>query len=145
MGKLYKFLGLTVGVSLAGQDNKTKKAQYDCDVLYTTNNELGFDYLRDNMVPDAKYRVQRGHRFCVVDEVDSILIDEARTPLIISGSGTKTSELYNHADRFIRTLKESDYEIEQKHQQIRLTEEGVDKAEKIFSILKICQTYLRSN
>ncbi|MDD4350893.1 MAG: preprotein translocase subunit SecA [Clostridia bacterium] len=134
MGKLYKFLGLTVGVSLAGQDNKTKKAQYDCDVLYTTNNELGFDYLRDNMVPDAKYRVQRGHRFCVVDEVDSILIDEARTPLIISGSGTKTSELYNHADRFIRTLKESDYEIEQKHQQIRLTEEGVDKAEKFFNI-----------
>lgn len=134
MSKLYNFLGMTVGVALSGQDPQTKQKQYQCDILYSTNNELGFDYLRDNMVADAKYRVQRGHKFCIVDEIDSILIDEARTPLIISGSGTKTSELYVHADKFAKGLTADDYELEIKHQQIRLTEEGVAKAEKYFKI-----------
>lgn len=134
MGKLYKFLGLTVGVALAGQSPEQKKQAYDADVTYTTNNELGFDYLRDNMVPDAKYRVQRGHVFCIIDEVDSILIDEARTPLIISGSGRKTSEMYVSADSFVKTLKDSDFDIDIKQRQIRLTEDGVTKAEKYFKI-----------
>ena len=134
MGKLYKFLGLTIGVSLSGQDATTKQKAYACDITYGTNNEFGFDYLRDNMQPDKKYKVQRGHSFCIVDEVDSILIDEARTPLIISGSGDKTSDLYVKADSFVRRLNEGDYEIDIKQKQIRLTEEGVNRAEKYFGI-----------
>ena len=134
MGKLYKFLGLTIGVTLSGQSAEQKQKAYACDITYGTNNEFGFDYLRDNMQPDKKYKVQRGHHFCIVDEVDSILIDEARTPLIISGSGDKTSDLYVKADSFVRRLHEDDYEIDIKQKQIRLTEEGVTKAEKYFGI-----------
>ena len=134
MGRLYKFLGLTIGCTLAGQSPEEKKNAYLCDITYGTNNEFGFDYLRDNMQVDNKYKVQRGHNFCIVDEVDSILIDEARTPLIISGMGGKTSELYVVADNFVKRLKEEDIDIEQKHKQIRLTETGVEKAEAYFKI-----------
>ncbi len=134
MGKLYKFLGLTIGVTLANQSPEEKKAAYECDITYGTNNEFGFDYLRDNMQVDKKYKVQRGHNFCIVDEVDSILIDEARTPLIISGIGGKTSELYAVADSFVKALKDQDVDIEQKHKQIRLTETGVEKAERYFKL-----------
>ena len=134
MGKLYKFLGLSIGVSLSGQSAEAKQKAYACDITYSTNNELGFDYLRDNMQPDKKYKVQRGHSFCIVDEVDSILIDEARTPLIISGSGDKTSDLYVKADSFVRRLTESDYEIDIKQKQIRLTEDGVERAERYFGV-----------
>ena len=135
MGRLYKFLGLTIGVTLAGQSPEEKKKAYECDITYGTNNEFGFDYLRDNMQVEKRYKVQRGHHFCIVDEVDSILIDEARTPLIISGVGGKTSELYTIADNFVKRLKdEQDVEIDVKHKQIRLTEEGVEKAEKYFKL-----------
>ena len=134
MGKLYKFLGLTIGVTLTGQSPEEKKAAYECDITYGTNNEFGFDYLRDNMQVDKKYKVQRGHHFAIVDEVDSILIDEARTPLIISGVGGKTSELYEIANSFARRLTPQDYDIDQKHKQIRLTETGVEKAESFFKL-----------
>ena len=134
MGKLYKFLGLTIGVTLANQSPQEKKAAYACDITYGTNNEFGFDYLRDNMQTSKQMKVQRGHYFCIVDEVDSILIDEARTPLIISGMGGETDDLYVTANRFAKGLKEEDYEIEIKHKQIRLTEQGVAKAEKFFKL-----------
>ena len=134
MGRLYRFLGLTIGVTLTGQTPEEKKAAYECDITYGTNNEFGFDYLRDNMQVEKRYKVQRGHSFAIVDEVDSILIDEARTPLIISGVGGKTSELYTVANSFVRTLKEEDVDIEHKHKQIRLTETGVEKAEKYFKL-----------
>ena len=134
MGKLYKFLGLTIGVTLSGQSPEEKKNAYLCDITYGTNNEFGFDYLRDNMQVDKQYRVQRGHHFCIVDEVDSILIDEARTPLIISGIGGKTSELYTVANSFVKTLKDDDVDVDIKHKQIRLTETGVEKAEKYFKL-----------
>lgn len=134
MGKLYKFLGLTIGVTLSGQSPEEKKKAYQCDITYGTNNEFGFDYLRDNMQVNKNYKVQRGHHFCIVDEVDSILIDEARTPLIISGMGGKTSELYVVADKFAKTLKNEDVDIDIKRKQIRLTETGVAKAEKYFKL-----------
>ncbi len=134
MGKLYKFLGVTIGVTLSGQTPEEKQISYSCDITYGTNNEFGFDYLRDNMQVDKKYKVQRGHHFCIVDEVDSILIDEARTPLIISGIGGKTSELYTIADSFVKRLKEEDVDIDIKHKQIRLTETGVSKAETYFKL-----------
>ncbi len=134
MGRLYKFLGLTIGVTLSGQSPEQKKQAYLCDITYGTNNEFGFDYLRDNMQVENKYKVQRGHHFCIVDEVDSILIDEARTPLIISGIGGKTSELYAVADNFVKRLKDEDVDIDQKHKQIRLTETGVTKAETYFKL-----------
>jgi len=134
MGKLYKFLGLTIGVTLSGQSPEEKRNAYLCDITYGTNSEFGFDYLRDNMQVDNQYKVQRGHHFCIVDEVDSILIDEARTPLIISGIGGKTSELYVVANNFANTLKEEDIDIEIKHKQIRLTESGVEKAERYFKL-----------
>ena len=134
MGRLYKFLGLTIGVTLSGQTPEEKKRAYECDITYGTNNEFGFDYLRDNMQVEKRYKVQRGHSYAIVDEVDSILIDEARTPLIISGVGGKTSELYLVANNFVRTLKEDDVDIEQKHKQIRLTESGVEKAERYFKL-----------
>ncbi len=135
MGKVYKFLGLTVGVAISGMDPKAKKAAYDCDITYCTNNELGFDYLRDNMVVDKKQRVQRGQNFAIVDEVDSILIDEARTPLIISGRGMKSSETYVSADKFAKTLKENDdFEIDAKIKAIHLTEQGIEKAERYFKV-----------
>ena len=134
MGRLYKFLGLSIGVTLSGQTPEEKKKAYECDITYGTNNEFGFDYLRDNMQVDKKYKVQRGHSYAIVDEVDSILIDEARTPLIISGVGGKTSEMYDVADNFVKRLKEEDVDIEQKHKQIRLTESGVEKAENYFKL-----------
>ena len=134
MGKLYKFLGLTIGVTLSGQTPEEKRNAYLCDITYGTNNEFGFDYLRDNMQVDNQYKVQRGHHFCIVDEVDSILIDEARTPLIISGIGGKTSELYVVANSFVNTLKAEDVDIDIKHKQIRLTETGVEKAERYFKL-----------
>lgn len=134
MGKLYKFLGLTIGVTLSGQTPEQKKQAYLCDITYGTNNEFGFDYLRDNMQVNKEYKVQRGHNFCIVDEVDSILIDEARTPLIISGVGGKTSELYVVADNFVKSLKPEDYEEDLKTRAVRLTETGVSKAESYFKL-----------
>ena len=136
MGKVYKFLGLTVGVNLNSMDAKAKKEAYDCDITYTTNNELGFDYLRDNMVQDISQKVQRGQHFAIVDEVDSILIDEARTPLIISGRGFKSSEMYYTAQKFIKNLSPEDYELDEEktQKQIRLTESGVEKAERFFKV-----------
>ncbi|MGN0787914.1 MAG: preprotein translocase subunit SecA [Candidatus Onthoplasma sp.] len=134
MGKLYRFLGLTIGVTLSNQSPEEKHKAYECDITYGTNNEFGFDYLRDNMQVEKKYKVQRGHNFCIVDEVDSILIDEARTPLIISGVGGKISELYQVADNFAKRLEQTDVDIDQKTKQIRLTETGVEKAEKYFKL-----------
>lgn len=135
MGKVYKFLGLSVGVAISGMDEKSKRNAYNCDITYCTNNELGFDYLRDNMVVDKSQRVQRGQNFAIVDEVDSILIDEARTPLIISGRGMKSSERYYSADKFAKTLKEEeDFEIDLKIKAIHLTEQGIEKAERFFKV-----------
>ena len=134
MGKIYNFLGLSVGVILASQSFEQKKAAYECDITYCTNNELGFDYLRDNMATSKERVVQRGHHFCIVDEVDSILIDEARTPLIISGGNTGSSELYERADKFFHTLVPEDYEIDEKSKIVRLLETGVAKAERYFKI-----------
>ena len=115
MGKIFKFLGLTVGISTHDMTPAQKKEAYDCDITYSTNNELGFDYLRDNMVMRPEDRVARGYHFAIIDEVDSILIDEARTPLIISGRGMKSSEEYKKAARFAKSLKEKDYEIGRAH------------------------------
>lgn len=137
MGKVHKFLGLTVGVSLSGMDYAAKRKAYDCDITYLTNNEAGFDYLRDNMVVRKEDRVARGYNFAIVDEVDSILIDEARTPLIISGRGMKSSEVYQSAQRFAKTLKEDDYEIDLKSKAINLTESGIAKAERYFAVENI--------
>lgn len=137
MGKVHKFLGLTVGVSLSGMDYAAKRKAYDCDITYLTNNEAGFDYLRDNMVVRKEDRVVRGYNFAIVDEVDSILIDEARTPLIISGRGMKSSEAYHSAQRFVKTLKEDDFEIDLKSKAINLTESGIAKAERYFAVENI--------
>lgn len=134
MGKVYKFLGLSVGVICSGMDPKAKKQAYDCDITYCTNNELGFDYLRDNMVVQKEARVQRGHNFAIVDEVDSILIDEARTPLIISGPGMKSSENYVKAQKFAKSLKPEDYEKDEKRKTVNLTESGVAKAERYYAL-----------
>ncbi|MDD4815776.1 MAG: preprotein translocase subunit SecA [Clostridia bacterium] len=135
MGKIHKFLGLTVGVVFGGMDQKSRQLAYNSDITYATNNELGFDYLRDNMKTNAKDRVQRTHTFAIVDEVDSILIDEARTPLIVSGEGMKSSETYYTAQKFITTLVEKeDYEIDLKYKTIHLTENGTTKAEKYFKV-----------
>ncbi len=135
MGKVFKFLGLKVGVTLSGQNPQEKKKAYDADITYCTNNELGFDYLRDNMAAEAGARVQRGHAFAIVDEVDSILIDEARTPLIISGRGNKSSDGYVNAQKFVKTLKkEDDVEIDEKTKQLNLTESGIEKAERFFKV-----------
>ncbi len=134
MGRLYKFLGLTIGVTLTNQTPQEKKHAYECDITYGTNNEFGFDYLRDNMQVNKINKVQRGHHFCIVDEVDSILIDEARTPLIISGAGGKTNDLYPIADNFVKRLKAEDYDVDIKRKQVRLTESGVGKAESYFKL-----------
>lgn len=135
MGKVYKFLGLTVGVSLNGQKEEDKKKAYLADITYTTNNELGFDYLRDNMARTKNERVQRGLNFAIVDEVDSILIDEARTPLIISGRGGKSTDGYAVAQKFAKTLKkDEDVEIDIKTKQINLTESGITKAERFYNV-----------
>ena len=134
MGKVYRFLGLTVGVAVSGVPEAEKRKAYACDITYCTNNELGFDYLRDNMAVNKNQRVQRGHNFAIVDEVDSILIDEARTPLIISGRGMKSSEQYISAQKFVKTLKSDDYELDEKTKQLNLTESGIDKAERYFKL-----------
>ena len=137
MGKIFKFLGLTVGISLHNMDPNQKRAAYNCDITYSTNNELGFDYLRDNMVVRKEDRVARGYHFAIVDEVDSILIDEARTPLIISGRGMKSNETYKTAARFAKSLKEQDYEIDEREKAVRLTESGIEKAEKFFGVANL--------
>ena len=137
MEKLYNFLGLTTGVILHGQSTIVKKAQYACDITYGTNNEFGFDYLRDNMATNLNQKVQRGLNFAIVDEVDSILIDEARTPLIISAPGRDANKLYLAADAFCNTLSKDDYEIDEKMKSVSLTSQGVEKAEQFFSIANL--------
>ena len=129
MGQIYKFLGLTVGVIVHGLDDEQRKKAYDCDVTYGTNNELGFDYLRDNMKYRLEDMVQRGHIFAIVDEVDSILIDEARTPLIISGPLDDRSDFYNTIDAYIPKLDKTDYEVDEKQRTVTLTEAGMEKME----------------
>ena len=152
MGKVYRFLGLTVGLIVHDLDNNQRKAAYNADITYGTNNEFGFDYLRDNMVIYKENKVQRGHSFAIVDEVDSILIDEARTPLIISGQGEKSTDMYTIADRFARSLRmvkvaelnekedndelysDADYLVDEKAKTATLTPSGVKKAEEFFHI-----------
>ena len=151
MGKVYRFLGLTVGLVVHGVEAGDRKKAYEADVTYGTNNEFGFDYLRDNMVVYKANMVQRGHAFAIVDEVDSILIDEARTPLIISGKGEDSSVMYKRADDFAKTLKKSvivelddkvaaeeqvdgDYVVDEKRKTATLTESGVQKAEAFFHV-----------
>lgn len=135
MGKVYSFLGLSVGCVIHGISEEERRAAYEADITYGTNNEFGFDYLRDNMVTYEEELMQRDLNFAIVDEVDSILIDEARTPLIISGQGTKSTDLYKRADDFVKGLtKKADFEIEEKDEQISLTDEGVAKAEEFFEI-----------
>lgn len=151
MGKVFRFLGLTVGLIVHGVDTAEKRAAYDADISYATNNELGFDYLRDNMVIYKENRVQRGHNYAIVDEVDSILVDEARTPLIISGQGDKSTDLYDKADKFAKTLTmdkvretddkadndqiyDGDYIVDEKAKTSVLTTAGVKKAESAFNL-----------
>ena len=155
MGKVYRYLGLSIGVILHGLDNDERRAAYNSDITYATNNELGFDYLRDNMVTYKEERVQRGQNFGIVDEVDSILIDEARTPLIISGRGDKSTDLYTIADRFAKSLTfkkvvelddkadqdetndDCDYIIDEKAKTATITRQGVKKAEKAFNVINL--------
>ncbi|PLR91922.1 preprotein translocase subunit SecA [Bacillus sp. T33-2] len=135
MGRLYEFLGLTVGLNLNGMSKEEKQAAYHADITYGTNNEYGFDYLRDNMVLYSDQKVQRPLHFAVIDEVDSILIDEARTPLIISGTAQKSTALYIQANAFVRTIKrDEDYTYDEKTKGVQLTEEGITKAERAFGI-----------
>ena len=135
MGKLYTFLGLTVGCVIHGISEADRRAAYQADITYGTNNEYGFDYLRDNMVIYKEAMMQRELNYAIIDEVDSILIDEARTPLIISGKGDKSTDMYRRADGFVRTLrKDDDFTIEEKDKQIALTDEGVEKCEKYFGV-----------
>ncbi len=150
MGKVYGFLGLKTGLIVHGQTPREKREAYAADITYATNNELGFDYLRDNMVVYKERMVQRGHSFAIIDEVDSILIDEARTPLIISGEGSKSTDLYDMADRLVRTMRrhtikemdtkqdlssyEEDYVVDEKAHTAVLTPNGIDKTEKFFNI-----------
>ena len=138
MGKVHRFLGLSVGLIVHDLEPEERRAAYACDITYGTNNELGFDYLRDNMVNRQENLVQRGHAFAIVDEVDSILIDEARTPLIISGQGEKSTELYDRVDAVVRTMKpEIHFEIEEKKKAVTLTDEGARKVETAFGIENI--------
>ncbi len=135
MGPIYESLGLSVGINKRELSSREKKEQYDCDILYTTNNELGFDYLRDNMVIRKENRVGRGLNYAIIDEVDSILIDEARTPLIISGGELKSANLYLEADKFVKGLKsDDDYIYDEKTKGVTLTDDGNQKAEKFFKI-----------
>jgi preprotein translocase subunit SecA len=129
MGRIYKFLGLTTGVIVHGMDDNQRRAAYAADVTYATNNELGFDYLRDNMKYERAQMVQRGHNYAIVDEVDSILVDEARTPLIISGPLEDRSEMYNTVDAFILKLEPADYEVDEKQRTAIFTEDGTEKLE----------------
>lgn len=137
MEPVYNFLGMTVGVIVANLDNVTRKNQYECDITYGTNNEFGFDYLRDNMVTKKTDKVQRLLNFAIIDEVDSILIDEARTPLIIAGEGDEDLNLYELSNNFIKTVKEEDFELDRKDKTIALTASGISKAESFFSIKNI--------
>ena len=138
MGRIHEFLGLSVGINLRDLTPQEKKKAYECDILYTTNNELGFDYLRDNMVTHKEDRVQRKLNFAIVDEVDSVLIDEARTPLIISGGDLKNVSMYEAADRFAKKLKKDiDYIYEEQNKSVTLTEEGVKKGEKEFHLANL--------
>ncbi|KPI56729.1 preprotein translocase subunit SecA [Clostridioides difficile] len=137
MQPVYEFLGLTVGVIINGQQSAERKLQYQCDITYGTNNEYGFDYLRDNMVTQNSEKVQRELNFAIVDEVDSILIDEARTPLIIAGGGDEGTKLYELANAFIKTIKDEDFEMDRKDSTIALTASGLSKAEKFFGIENI--------
>ncbi|MFR1788935.1 preprotein translocase subunit SecA [Clostridium sp.] len=135
MGVLYSFLGLTTGCIIHGITPQQRREAYGCDITYGTNNEFGFDYLRDNMVIHMADRVQRELNLCIVDEVDSILIDEARTPLIISGMGDKSTKFYNFADNFVKTLiNEKDFNVDEKASAVLLTDDGIVKAEKYFGI-----------
>lgn len=134
MGQIYRFLGLSVGVNSRPLTPSQKRDAFNCDITYTTNSELGFDYLRDNMVTDVKDHVLRGLHVAIVDEVDSILVDESRTPLIISGGAKKTANLYLQADAFAKRLKGDDFEIDEKTRQIMLSEKGVSVAERYFKI-----------
>ena len=135
MGELFKWLGLTVGLNLRELSSEEKKAQYNCDITYSTNNELGFDYLRDHMVTYKEAMVQRPLNFAIVDEVDSILIDEARTPLIISGGQKNNDNLYQQADLFVKGLeKDTDFEVDEKTKHVVLLEKGMEKAERFFGV-----------
>ena len=131
MGQIYNFLGLTVGVIVHGLDDSERKLAYACDITYGTNNEYGFDYLRDNMKYRLEDMVQRGHFYAIVDEVDSILIDEARTPLIISGPLDDRSDFYNTIDTFFPKLDKSDYDVDEKQRTVTLTEAGMEKLENL--------------
>ena len=135
MGQIYRFLGLTVGVNARAKSTREKKEAYLCDITYTTNSELGFDYLRDNMATDMEHRVLRGLNFCIVDEADSILIDESRTPVIISGGVKTSSSQYTVADRFCKALKKDvDFSVDVKEKTVNLTDSGNTKAERMFGI-----------
>ena len=133
MGELYKWLGLTVGVNTAEMSPDEKREAYNCDITYSTNSEIGFDYLRDNMVVYKEDMVQRPLNFALIDEVDSVLIDEARTPLIISGQTEPSVTLYQRADRFVKTLTDGDYTIDWESKSISLTENGIRRGEKYFN------------
>ncbi len=138
MGEIHRFLGLTVGCNVRALPNFEKRKVYECDITYTTNSEVGFDYLRDNMVTNSKDRVLRPLNFALVDEVDSILIDESRTPLIISGGSREGAQYYEQADRFAKKLNEgSDYVVDEKSRSVQLTEDGVSKAEKNFKVANL--------
>ncbi|MDO4377775.1 MAG: preprotein translocase subunit SecA [Erysipelotrichia bacterium] len=140
MGKIHRFLGLSVGLNRHGLNAQQKRAAYQCDITYTTNSEAGFDYLRDNMVTNVNERVLRGLNFALVDEVDSILIDESRTPLIISGGKKDTANLYIKADKFVKKLhEEEDYTIDVQSKSIMLTEEGISRAEQYFGVENLYQ------
>src|SRR3546814_7433599 len=132
MGQIYRFLGMTVGVIVPNLTDQQRRAAYAADITYGTNNEFGFDYLRDNMKYDRAQMVQRPFNFAIVDEVDSILIDEARTPLIISGPTDDKSELYISVDAIVKQLVPEDYEVDEKQQPVVLTEDGTEKIERMF-------------
>ena len=139
MGKVFDHLGITTGCIINDLSDEDRKKNYNCDITYATNNELGFDYLRDNMKYDLNDMVQRDHNYCIVDEVDSILIDESRTPLIISGKVDDKTSLYNTTNNFIKNLQKEDFELDEKNKNVILTDAGVDKIEKIASQKKILQ------
>ena len=148
MGKIFSYLGITTGCITNNLDDRERKKNYACDITYATNNELGFDYLRDNMKYELSDMVQRGHNFCIVDEVDSILIDESRTPLIISGRLEDKTTLYTTSNDFIKILQKTDYELDEKNKNVILTDAGVDKIEKLAlqkNILKNDNFYDPSN
>ena len=142
MGQIYKFLGLTVGIIVHGLDDEQRKKEYDSDVTYGTNNELGFDYLRDNMKYRLEDMAQRGHIFAIVDEVNSILIDEARTPLIISGPLDDRSEFYNTIDTFIPRLDKTDFELDEKQRSVNLSESGMTKMEQVLKDANLLKSEL---